>query len=400
MSESGNGSGSGGLERQLFLLRAYAALTYPFACVPFLYFYFADHGIGLEQYSTMISVYYLSMVVAEVPTGVLADRYGKKPPMVLGPLLLALGFLVVLLGDDFAWFCAGQAIFGLGHSVLSGPPAAILFETLSRHERGEDFLHQESIVHGIRLGGTGVSFLLGGLVAEFWGIDAAILLTVALCALCGVLAMLLREPRSPRSDRQSAAPPLLRTVRGDLAIPAVRWLIGYYLVLFTLLRFPFHTYQPFLQEVKVTAPWFVGTLFFALNMLAAPCSRAAPWLQRTFGTYGSFLVMPLSLAITLLLMGGRLDRFGIFWFFAHQIPFGMHWAVVQSWINHRIRDQARATVLSVVSVIARGSFVLLFPLTTYLSGGDVGTAYLGTGALGLVATVCMMLLGRRHFRPG
>lgn len=34
-------------ERQLRLLRAYAVLTYPFACVPFLFFFFSQQGLDL-----------------------------------------------------------------------------------------------------------------------------------------------------------------------------------------------------------------------------------------------------------------------------------------------------------------------------------------------------------------
>src|SRR5690606_1785241 len=35
-------------QRQVRVLAAYAAFTYPFACVPFLWFYFRDHGIGID----------------------------------------------------------------------------------------------------------------------------------------------------------------------------------------------------------------------------------------------------------------------------------------------------------------------------------------------------------------
>ena len=73
-------------DRQIRLLSAYAIFTYPFACIPFLYFFFKAHGISLHEYMWLIAVYYWAMVAMEIPTGVLADRFGRKKSMLTGSL--------------------------------------------------------------------------------------------------------------------------------------------------------------------------------------------------------------------------------------------------------------------------------------------------------------------------
>ena len=70
------------LRRQLACLHAYALVTYPFACVPFLFLYFRQHGIDEGAYGEIVGAYYLAMFVCEVPTGVLADRLGRRPMLV------------------------------------------------------------------------------------------------------------------------------------------------------------------------------------------------------------------------------------------------------------------------------------------------------------------------------
>ena len=109
------------LDSQLGRLRAFAVVTYPFACVPFLFMYFRGHGITDGQYGEIVGAYYLAMFVAEVPTGMLADRYGQRPMLVIGPLLLASGFAAMVLAPGYQAFVAGQVLLGLGHAVLSGP---------------------------------------------------------------------------------------------------------------------------------------------------------------------------------------------------------------------------------------------------------------------------------------
>jgi MFS family permease len=165
-------------------------------------------------------------------------------------------------------------------------------------------------------------------------------------------------------------------------------------LLFWLLRFPFHTYQPFLHAAEQRDPLLIGFLFFALNLLAAPCSRLAPYLSRRVGERTMFWLMPLSLAISLVLMAGQLNAFGIALFFAHQVPFGLHWALVQSFVNHRIQDASRATVLSVLSFAGRLCFALTFPFVMGL--GNVTDGYRWAGIGGCIATAIVMVPGRRH----
>lgn len=382
----------GSTTAQLRLLKIYAAFTYPFACVPFLYFYFRDYGITVAEYTVMISVYYVTMVVAEIPTGVLADRHGKRLAMVIGPILLAAGFAIIWAFHGFAAFCVGEAVFGIGHSILSGPPSALLYDRLQRNGRTEEFLVQESRMQAMRLFGTGGSFLIGGFVAHWFGIGPTILLTAGLCAVGGVVAIFVRDvPRSGEAPRR-----ILQDAGRDLRRPSILWILAYFVLVFALLRYCFHTYQPFLEEAREEGTILIGTLFFAMNLVAAPCSRLVPRLARSFGERTLFWMMPLALALSLLVLAGLVERIGVLLFFVHQVPFGLHWSLIQSFVNHRIEGDARATVLSVMSFVGRLSFAALFPLAGLLHDSHgVSTTYLVVGASGVVATFVCMRAGRR-----
>jgi MFS family permease len=400
------------LDRQLRLLRAFAWVTYPFACVPFLFLYFQQHGLDQQQFGEIVSVYYLAMFVAEVPTGVLADRLGPKLMLVLGPLLLALGFGTLLWIPTYPGFLAGEALLGLGHAVLSGPPATILYETLREHDAQQRYLHEESHINRNRLLGTGVSFLLGGAVAWFGNAtgDAYGLAVVATCAgnlAASVIALRLRpEPGRPMLPLRVFA----RHVAQDLGRAPVRWLLGYWIVLFALLRYPFHNYQPYLKEAQAEEPllgnpMLVGVLFALLNLAAAPLSSMVPRLVQRLGRRTLFWGMPLVLAASLLAMaaerhaaatghGSRaLAWLGIAMFFVQQVPFGMHWALVQEFVNHRIGQQARTTVMSALSLGARlvyaGCNVLLFWSQQH---HGMATTLLWAGVVGAVSITVVMWL--------
>jgi MFS family permease len=380
---------------QLRLLAAYAVFTYPFACVPLLYFHFRAHAIDVTEYALMISVYYVTMVVAEIPTGLLADRYGRKAAMVLGPFLLAAGFWVMWAHDDFVAFCMGQGVLGIGHAVLSGPPSALLYDQLLATGREAEFLAHESRLQATRLLGTAGAFLLGGSVAEVWGIPPTILLSVALCAIAGIAATRLRDVPRAAGPR----PRILASAGHDLRSPAVLWILAYFVLVFCLLRYCFHTYQPFLEAADERSLLFIGALFCSMNLLAAACSRLVPRLARSFGERTLFWSVPLLLSLSLVALAGLVQRAGVLLFFLQQVPFGLHWSLIQSFVNHRIRGVSRATVLSVMSFLGRLSFAAIFPLAGALHERQgIGAAYLAVGLAGLVSTVVCLQVGRKLLR--
>ncbi|MCR9248308.1 MAG: MFS transporter [bacterium] len=410
------------LDRELRLLRAYGLVTYPFACVPFLFLFFGQHGMDQSAYGEIVAVYYVAMFAAEIPTGLLADRLGPRRMLILGPALLSLGFGILLLWPTYAGFLVGEALLGCGHAALSGPPAVMLYESLREAGQSHRYLREEGRVNARRLYGTGTAFLLGGLLArhgnaEGNAYDLTIVLTCVLTGSAAVLATRL-TPRAGRPvDRDFA-----RHAARDLKRPAVLWLLGYWIVLFALLRYPFHNYQPYMKATAEVEPWLsdplvVGGLFALMNLVAAPLSAAVPHLVARFGRLALFLAMPLALAGSLVVMGYErhtatvgdstrlLAWLGVTMFFVQQVPFGLHTALLQEFVNHRIDSTARTTVLSVLSLGARlvyaGCNVLLFRAQ---DEHGMATTMFWAGGIGAGAAIVMVLLApasaRLHARPG
>ena len=408
------------LDAQLWRLRAYAVVTYPFACVPFLFLWFRQHGVDEGQYGEIVGAYYLAMFVAEVPTGVIADRCGRRVMLVAGPLLLAAGFLLLLVWPTYGGFVAGEALLGLGHAVLSGPPVALLYESLRAHGQEHRFLREEARLGALRLLGTGSSFLLGGALASQGNptgtaYGATIVATCGLNVVAAACAIGLTDG-PPRPVPRAAA--FLRAVVAELRASAVLWLLAYWIVLFALLRFPFHDYQPWLQSASAQEPWFgeplfVGVLFAAMNLAAAPLSALVPRLVQRLGRRPLFWGMPLVLCGSLVVMAlerGRADAgggtralawLGIAMFFVQQVPFGMHQALLQEFVNHRIGAATRTTVLSALSLGARAVYAAINVALFHVQDDHgLATALLVAGLTGAAATLAVMWLRPRGLLRG
>ena len=113
--------------RVLFNARFY----YPVFTILFL-----DYGLSLEQFALLNTVWALTIVLAEVPSGALADLLGRKRLLVATCLLMVFEMLIigiVPLGNGTIIFCAflvNRILSGLAEAMASGADEAMAYDTL------------------------------------------------------------------------------------------------------------------------------------------------------------------------------------------------------------------------------------------------------------------------------
>lgn len=95
--------------------------------------------LSQAEYGLLQALYYVVVVAAEVPTGVLADRFGRKAILAIGALVNGVGCWVFALSHDVATFALGEVLFGLGTALVSGADSALLYDSLAAERREAQF---------------------------------------------------------------------------------------------------------------------------------------------------------------------------------------------------------------------------------------------------------------------
>ncbi|MEU6159337.1 MFS transporter [Streptomyces sp. NPDC047130] len=93
---------------------------------------FADAGLSVGQISSLFAIWSLTGVVAEAPSGALADRYSRRSALRAGPLLSAAGFALWVWAPSYWSFAAGFVLWGVGGSLASGALEALVHDELER----------------------------------------------------------------------------------------------------------------------------------------------------------------------------------------------------------------------------------------------------------------------------
>ena len=157
--------------------------------------FFRLHGLGVVRIGWITGVYAMIWGLSQLWTGHLADRIGRKPPVVLGFSLLAAGLAGTALVSGFRGWIITAAVMGLGMALLYPNLIAAISDVAPPLERGRIL----GTYRYWRDTGYAIGGLLLGLVAQ-WSdeILPAIWLTAAIVALSGLWIALAVKETHPR----------------------------------------------------------------------------------------------------------------------------------------------------------------------------------------------------------
>ena len=181
-----------------------------FMVLPLLALYAADlPGASPSLIGLALGVYGLTQALLQIPFGWLSDRWGRKPVIIAGLILFALGSVVAGMADSAVGIVVGRALQGAG--AIAGTVMALAAD-LTRDEQRTKAM----AIIGVSIGMSfAVALVLGPVVAAQWGLSSVFFLTAGL-AVAGIGIVRFVVPRPPplalaSSERSSTARSLARS---------------------------------------------------------------------------------------------------------------------------------------------------------------------------------------------
>lgn len=242
-----------------------------------------------------IGAYGLVQGILQIPFGVLSDRYGRKPMIILGLSMFAIGGVVAALSDSIWGVIAGRALQGSG--AVSGVVMALLSD-LTR----ESHQTRAMAIIGATVGlSFGVAMVLGPLIVDGTGLTGLFLFT-SLMALASLVLVLFYVPTPVAMvapSRRLMLPRLLRVVRHE---GLFRLDLGVFLLHLVMVAV-FVVVPPSLEvyeQLPASRHWqiYLPVILLSLVLMVPLMMRA----ERSGNTRGALLLAAAGLVVSLLLL--------------------------------------------------------------------------------------------------
>ena len=372
-------------ERNLRVYYVFKLLSEMWLLIPiFIAFLLLERGLSVGQVALIESPFWLMATLAEVPTGAVADRWGRRVSLLLGAVTTVIAMFAFGLADTLPLILVSYMLWATALTFTSGADGALLYDTLRQLGRERDFERIAGRGAALSAAGVLVATLAGGPVAGAVGMQATVFLSAGTMVLLTATTALFHEP--PHREAGAAPAPYLqglreagRTIR---ATPAVLALMPLGAVLTTCPMVMIILVQPFLLSHDFTVGWEFSLLQVPMWLASVLGGLLAFRLLRLAGMPGALGVV--ALLATLGFAGAAVwDHTGALAFIA-LIPLArsVTGPLTIGYINHRVPSDQRATVLSLNLMVYSVALVPIMPILGLVADRlDLPATFAVAGAL-------------------
>ena len=348
---------------------------------PLLVLVLVDRGLSLAQVGPVLAVYGVTTAVLELPTGGLADAYGRKP-VLLWSAAFGVAFLgSILILDTMAGFIVAAFLGGVSRALDSGPLESWFVDSTRAIDAEADLSRGLSLAGSLDGAALALGAIIGGFLPAFFdgNFDIPVIVAVAFQVIYFVaVAVLMVEPRpSSRPSSREAFAAVPHVVRSGVSLGLHHRHLRRMLAAFVAFGFGLVTvellWQPRFAELLSdidTQTGLLGILLAGAFLAAATGAMAAPRLREATGLSTSAALAAATVAngaaIGSLAFAGTTLPTAVL-FVASYFFHGVANPYLGELLHEHVPAERRTTMVSVRSL-------------TFQTGGFIGSSLMGAFA--------------------
>lgn len=323
------------------------------------------YDITLAQIFIMQSICALVLVLAEIPAGMLSDRYGRLPTLILSCLLFVISSTIFWWHPAFVTWMLAESVMALAIACYSGTDTALLFEVCEKN-RTYQYAFMESILQTCSRFAEFISAIIGFLCLKLHHSAPILgLLFTKLSMLCATLYLSAKHARIDaipgHPDKQNDRG--LTTLWQALQHRRLKYVIVYAMLISALSITMFWMIQATMLQTQIQslAMMSIWLAYYALASVAS-------YLSTLFSKPSERRIMALPvLIIAIVAVAYSMPAFKVFAITCSGCLFGLAQPMINMLINENTAPKHRATFHSIYSVGTRLLLVVVLPVTGYLA---------------------------------
>lgn len=333
--------------------------------MPIIVLFYEKHGLGLQDVFILKSIYSIAAVALEIPSGYLADVWGRRKCLILGCILFFFGYLCYSFTSTFTAFLFAEILLGTGQTLVNGADSALLYDITAQYKKENLYLRYEGRITMIGNFAEALAGIFGGLLATY-----SLRLPFyaqAVIAFTGIPAAFALKEVNRSNKIQNPVNEIVRIIRYSLVTnKQLCYNIMYSGIIGAATLTMAWFVQPVLMYLKTPVSWY-GVIWTVLNLTVG---FAALWSDRVDNYFGP---RKMGILILVFIVGGyvslafNLTYAGLAILFVFYIFRGFATPILKGYINQMTFSDMRATVLSIRNFIIRLMFAAIAPFIGWLN---------------------------------
>lgn len=358
--------------------------------MPISVLYLQSRHLTMTEIGLLETVGALTVMLAEVPTGAVADLYGRRTSLVLGMLIMTVGLGIYAVADRFWLVALSYVPWMIGYTLTSGADSALLYDSMKAIGDEERYVLIEGRAATWGLAANAIAVTSGAWLGTKFGLAVPIWLTLAVTVIGGLLCLgLVEAPVQKTSSHRAGVAGQVRIALSVLVERRVLFLLMLFGALTTGMSFMLKQtfFQVYAKAIDLPVSLF-GLLSLAM-VLASMAGAASSGRLRTGRRHLGLLLPACLMGVAFLGLGLIQNLAGISMLLLISALASLLRPVIMAAVNQGVESEVRATVLSVNSLLWSVVLAVMSPIAGWLADRSLLTSF---GAMGMVMLLVAPLI--------
>ncbi len=354
------------LKRNIPLIYVISGLMWGRFFIPVLALFYIASQVSLDKFAIIMSVFSLSILLLEIPTGALADLLGRKKTLLLARLMYVIEIILIAFFNGFWIFLIAKVISGVGVSLSSGTSQAITYDTLKKQKRENQYKKISGNIGVVTNISMAIVFIIG---AYLFSISPKLPAIVSLpfIVLGFLLTFFLEEPY--RSKMKASFKNHWKQIKEGFVYFKKLNFVKYLAImsLFTSVAISITLSMSSVYFERILIPIsLIGALAFIASLLTAFTAKKADKWENKLGEGKSIFIIQILIILGLFLISFMIPYFGYLCYLIIPFVAGFNGVVVGNYMNKHVKSSHRATTLSIANMFGNLGIFILFPFIGHL----------------------------------
>lgn len=351
-------------------------------------------GLSLLQISSIESLVITTLFLTEVPTGVIADRIGRKWSIFMSVFLMMMGEFIFLFSRSYPTLLVIALFTGTGFAFASGSIESLVYDSLPPENREETMKRAMGRVNSVGQFAFFIAPIVGGFIIGDLAearVTIAIALTVTALLIGLLISLTLREPPTPWHAEKPDTLAIFRygvsELRGNRKLRRIVLLSVFTAAfggpLVTTLA------PPYLNQNDVHV-FAIGLALSLGSLLSAFTQRYAYRIEQILGPRWGITVITLLPGFSYLILASVSGPVATW--LVITLMYGtndMKSPLFSAYQNSLIASRSRATVLSLINMFLNIFIAVMAPIYAALATRSMSLAFVVIGGVILMAGVAL-----------
>ncbi|MPM17810.1 hypothetical protein SDC9_64209 [bioreactor metagenome] len=354
--------------------------------------YLGFKGMTLAQIGLLEGIFHITGFISEIPTGALADLFGRKKIIIIGRITSLISAIIMLFSNSFMGFAIGFILSAWGYNLNSGSEEALIYDTLKKLDREEEFLKVNGKINLIIEVSQGLAVFIGGILSQIdFSISYITAVVIGLISL--VLSTRFIEVDVIRKENQSIN--IINHLKQSIDIvknnKRLLNILIFFPLIYTFSAIVYFYGQQLFNDMEYSRI-SISIIFLFNGIFSSFGAILSSKIYKKYKSLG-WIIISISISVFTIFMGIGKGKLSIVFFLGIGFLTSILQPISSNLINSMVESNQRATIISVESMFYSIMMIILFPICGFI--GDrvyLQLSFIIVGIIGILICITEIII--------